>query len=185
MPLPLGHAAIGYAAYNTFKNPSSDSARQPGLVRWWHYLFVTVLANLPDLDVVFGLLVHGNGAAVHRGPTHSLLFALVAGLVASQLWRLWHRIPRFGFLLCFGLVFSHVAADMLLTASPVSLLWPLEIYLSPGHSGWAQVAQMVLFQSIRDFGIIAASLAYVFGLRCLRAGKIPFPFSSLRKQRAQ
>lgn len=184
MPLPLGHAAIGYAAYNTIENPSSSGAHRQRSARWISYLYVTILANLPDLDVVYGLLVYGNGAAVHRGPTHSLLFALIAGLLASQLWRLWHRIPRFGFGLCFGIVFSHVAADMLLTGAPVSLLWPLEIYFSPGHSGWSHVAQMVLFQSIRDFGIIAACLAYVFGLRYMRIRKVRLPFSSPRKQRA-
>jgi membrane-bound metal-dependent hydrolase YbcI (DUF457 family) len=134
---------------------------------------MTLLANLPDVDVLFGLLIHGNGASLHRGPTHSLLFALLAGYLASNAWRLWRHIPRFGFGLCVTLVFSHVAADMLLTNAPVSLLWPLELHVVPGHSGWGKVIDMVLFQSIQDAGIIVGSLIYVLVLRYFRS-RLPF-----------
>lgn len=172
MPLPIGHAALGWAADETVHPSPPREAHDISGSSLTRFASVTILANLPDLDVLFGLLVYGNGAAIHRGPTHSLLFALLAGYLASNLWRVWHRIPRLGFGLCFFLVFSHVAADMLLTSSQVSLLWPLELHLVSGHNGWGQVVHMVLFQSIQDVGIIAVSLIYVYALRYFR-GKAP------------
>ena len=162
MPLPLGHTAIALATYETVQD--TDQRRS----RWGIFVFVTILANLPDVDVILGLLFQGNGNLFHRGPTHSLLFALLAGYIASHLWRFWERIPRFGFLLCFSLIFSHVLADMMLTAAPVSLFWPFQVYWSPGFSSWGTVAYAVLFQSIRDVGIIVACALYVLILRLLR-----------------
>jgi len=162
MPLPLGHTAIALANYETVQ----DIDQRPYRLRI--FMFITILANLPDVDIILGLMFHGNGNLFHRGPTHSLLFALLAGYLASHLWRLWGRIPQLGFPLCFSLVFSHVLADMLFTTAPVSLLWPFQVYWSPGFSGWESVAYAVLFQSIRDAGIIVACVLYVFILRLLR-----------------
>ncbi len=164
MPFPLGHTAIGLATYET--------ARKKGVCSSRIALFVSIvfLANLPDLDILFGLLIKSNGAAFHRGPTHSLLFALVAGCMFSWAGRRWHRIPRLDFGLCTLLIFSHVLADMLLTTSPVSLLWPFEIYWSQGHSGWSDIVQMALFQGVQDFIIAAVVLAYLYGLKKIRKG---------------
>ncbi len=162
MPLPLGHTAIGLAAYETVQNRDHDYSR------WGTFALITVLANLPDVDILAGLLFQGNGNFFHRGPTHSLLFAILAGYAVSHLWRLWDRIPRLGFPLCFGMVFSHVLADMLFTSSPVSLLWPFQLYFSPGFSGWETVMHTVLHQSIRDGGIIAACVLYIGLLRVVR-----------------
>jgi membrane-bound metal-dependent hydrolase YbcI (DUF457 family) len=164
MPLPLGHAAIAWAAYETVK----PSQRYCPL--WARGIFIAVLANLPDLDVLLGLAFGGNGSAYHRGPSHSLLFAVICGCLASHLWRLRPGIPKFGFGLCSLLIFSHVAADMLLTNTPVSLFWPLEVHWCPGHSSWIQVFDMVLFRSIQDAGIVFGALLYGGGLRTLRGG---------------
>ena len=178
MPLPLGHTAIGLATCETFQDTDHDHSR------WATFVFVTLLANLPDMDMVLGLLFHGNGNLFHRGPTHSILFSLVAGYAASRLWRVWDRIPRLGFPLCFGLIFSHVLADMLLTASPVSLLWPFQLYLSPGFKGWGGVMHVVLFQSARDAGIIAGCFLYVVLLRSLRgAFNWPWVPATIRRRR--
>lgn len=164
MPFPIGHTAIGLAVHETLP------AGRKNTTRWAAMAYATVLANLPDLDVVLGLMLNGNGAVFHRGPSHSLLFAVLAGVIASQAGRLWDRIPRFGFGLCFALIFSHVLADMLLTSAPVSLLWPLEVYWTPGHSSWTTVLHAVVFKSIRDAGIVAVCLAYLAALRYLRTG---------------
>lgn len=163
MPLPIGHTAIGLVAAETVQDTHTSGSRLA------QFLFVCVLANLPDIDTLFGLLIHGNGSIFHRGPTHSLLFALLAGLAASQMWRLWRRIPRFGFQLCALLVFSHVASDMLLTSAPVSLLWPLESNAMPGHNGWFQVINTVMFKSVQDLGIVVAAIAYLMVLRTIRS----------------
>lgn len=179
MPLPIGHTAIGLVAAETVQVRHTASSRLA------QFIFICVLANLPDIDTIFGLLIHGNGTIYHRGPTHSLLFALLAGLAASQMWRLWHRIPRFGFQLCALLVFSHVASDMLLTAAPVSLFWPLESNPMAGHSGWFQVINTVMFKSVQDLGIVVAAIAYLLVLRTIRSARQMRQLSTGVKKRAK
>ncbi|MGM0604904.1 MAG: metal-dependent hydrolase [Halobacteriota archaeon] len=83
------------------------------------------LAMLPDID-------HQLPLVDHRGPTHSLLFAvLVGGLfaVAGGLFEghftVWSLNPAaFGFLLGFVAVFAHLLGDTL-TPSGVNYLWPI------------------------------------------------------------
>lgn len=163
MPLPLGHTAIALATYDTFQDTDQNRSS-----RWGIFFAITILANLPDVDVLLGLLLEGNGNLFHRGPTHSFFFALLAGYIASRLWRLGDRIPRLGFALCFSLVFSHVLADMMLTAAPVSLFWPFQVYWSTGFSDWGTVTYAVLFHSIRDAGIMVVCAIYVMIMRLLR-----------------
>lgn len=59
-------------------------------------------ANLPDVDTVTGLFVPGDEALLlHRGITHSLLFALLAGLLLAVIFgRLYRRIG-FGYFALF------------------------------------------------------------------------------------
>ena len=163
MPFPIGHTAIGLAAFETIQPQQERSAR------WVDVVFVALLANLPDVDIMFGLVLRGDGAAYHRGPTHSLLFAVLCGYLASHAWRLRSGIPKVGFGLCTLLIFSHVVADMLFTTAPVSLLWPLEIHWAQGHSSWLEVVDMVLFQSVADVGIVVAVFVYIAALRAIRA----------------
>lgn len=162
MPMPLGHTAIGLVAFETARSAQRRGSR---LVLC---AYITLLANLPDLDILFGLLVTGNGSAFHRGPTHSLLFALATGYLASWLMRRWPNGPQLGFAMSALLVFSHVAADMLLTSAPVSLLWPLELNWSMGYSDWGNVIHLALFQSLQDFVIACLAGIYLFILRKLR-----------------
>jgi membrane-bound metal-dependent hydrolase YbcI (DUF457 family) len=163
MPFPIGHTAIGLAAFETAQ-PQQE--RSP---RWVDVIFVALLANLPDVDIMFGLVLRGDGAAYHRGPTHSLLFAVLCGYLASRAWRLRAGIPKVSFGLCTLLILSHVLADMLLTTAPVSLLWPLEIHWAQGHSSWLEVVDMVLFQSVADIGIVVAVFMYFTVVRAVRA----------------
>jgi membrane-bound metal-dependent hydrolase YbcI (DUF457 family) len=144
MPLPLGHTAAGLAIHDLYSRGSSFVSL------WKTLLFVTVLTNLPDIDVLIGLLIHSNGNFFHRGPSHSLLFALGTALLAANGWRLWWRIPKISFLFCFLLVLSHVLADAILTASPVSFWWPFELNWSAGYSGWREVVEFVLFGALRE-----------------------------------
>ena len=156
MPLPLGHTAISLAIYEYSEN--KDSA--PYTLR--SVLFIMVLASLPDVDVLFGLIFSGNGSAFHRGPTHSLLFALGSGLLVSRAWKWWSFIPRISFLTGFFLVLSHVLGDLLLTSSSVSLLWPIEVYWSPGHMVWEDVLSSFLNGPFQDIGIILTCTALIF-----------------------
>jgi membrane-bound metal-dependent hydrolase YbcI (DUF457 family) len=167
MPLPLGHTAAGLAIHDVYAKGRSS------LGLWKTLLFVTVLTNLPDLDVLVGLIVRGNGNFFHRGPTHSLLFALIMAFLISNSWRCWSRIPRVSYLLCFSLIFSHIVADALLTAAPVSFWYPLELNSSMGHSGWREVITSVFFGAFRDLGIIVVSALVLLLNRIIRHKPMP------------
>jgi len=95
MPLPLGHTAAGLAIHDVYAKGRSASAL------WKTLALVIALTNLPDIDVLAGLIFHGNGNFFHRGPTHSLLFALIMAFLVSNSWRCWSKIPRVSYLLCF------------------------------------------------------------------------------------
>jgi hypothetical protein len=148
MPLPLGHAVLGFTAHDLCSKDASV------FHQWKLALFVLVLANLPDVDVVIGLLFQGNGNAFHRGPTHSLFFALLMGVLASVAWRIWSQIPRVSFRICFLVILSHVLADSAFTASSISLFWPLEVNWSSGYSGWRDIMGSVFLKGYQDVGII-------------------------------
>ena len=167
MPLPLGHTAVGLAIQDIHSKGNSTASL------WKNFAFIIVLTNLPDMDVLIGLILHGNGNFFHRGPTHSFLFALVIALLASNVWRCWSRIPKLNFLFCFLLLISHVVADAVLTSSPVSFWWPLELNLSTGYSGWREVIQSVLFGAFRDLGIIVVSGMIILLNRLVRHKSIP------------
>lgn len=172
MPLPLGHTAAGLAIHDVCaKNRAT-------LGLWKTLAFVIILTNLPDIDVLVGLVVHGNGNFFHRGPTHSLLFALIMAFLVSNSWRCWSKIPRVSYLLCFSLILSHILADALLTSAPVSFWYPLEVNSSVGHSGWWEVIESVLFGAFRDLGIIVISAVVLLLNRILRHK--PMPITSSR-----
>lgn len=148
MPLPFSHAAIALTTHDVCsKNNSAFS--------WWKVVvFVVVLGNLPDIDVLIGLLLQGNGCVFHRGPTHSLLFALSMGFLASIAWKFWSQVPKMSFGSCSLLILSHVLADFLFTSSRVSFFWPFEVNWATGYSGWRDVINSVFLEAFQDTGII-------------------------------
>ena len=148
MPLPLGHSAIGFATHSLISNDKGC------FNKWQVAIFIVILSNLPDIDVLLGLIIQNNGSAFHRGPTHSILFALIMGYAASKSSRLWSYIPKINFKTCFMLILSHVIADYFLTNSPVSFYWPIEVSWSTGNSGWNHVFHTVLFDAVEDIGIL-------------------------------
>ena len=172
MPLPLGHTAAGLAIHDLHSKGNSATTL------WKNFAFIIVLTNLPDIDVLVGLIVHGNGNFFHRGPTHSLLFALIMAFLVSNSWRCWSKIPRVSYLLCFSLILSHILADALLTSAPVSFWYPLELNSSVGHSGWREVIESVLFGAFRDLGIIVVSAVVLLLNRLIRHK--PMPITSSR-----
>jgi membrane-bound metal-dependent hydrolase YbcI (DUF457 family) len=171
MPLPLGYSAIGFATHCLIsKNTSTFN-------QWKLAIFIIILSNLPDIDVLFGLILQSNGSAFHRGPTHSILFALTMGLAASKFSRLWSQIPVISFKICFFLILSHVVADYFLTNSPVSSFWPLEVSWSTGNFGWSQVLHTVFFNAMEDDGIVLICTIFIMAVMILRR----FYFSSKAK----
>ena len=162
MPLPIGHTAIGLATYELSTNNNS------ALNNLKIFIFLTILANMPDFDVIVGLLIKWNGNAFHRGPTHSLIFALIMGFLASRAWKFSSQIPRMRFDICFLIILTHILADLFFTSSPVSFFWPLEVSWSSGYSGWNDVLTSVFFREYQDFEVIIGSAILIILIRLIR-----------------
>ena len=74
-----------------------------------------VLSILPDVDIIFDFLT---GAAIHRGPTHSIVVAAFAFIPIFLMYRK-TAIPYFLALI------SHPLIGDFLTGGRVQLFWPL------------------------------------------------------------
>jgi hypothetical protein len=139
---------IGFAAHEI-------SCKNSTTCPWWKTaVFIGILANLPDVDVLVGLVFRGNGWAFHRGPTHSLVFALLMACLASRAWKIWSHAPKTSFLSCFLMILSHVIADSWIGNSAVSLFWPFEVSWATGHIGWGGVVSSVFLNSLNEADII-------------------------------
>lgn len=109
---PLGHAAIGYIAGR-------------GLPRW-PMAPLLVGSILPDVDFAAGLFGQAND--FHRGATHSIAFAVLAGVVAA----IWGWRDRAGWAIAaFTGVLAHAVIDSMLDTNPsngigVALFWPID-----------------------------------------------------------
>jgi hypothetical protein len=94
------------------------------LQAWESWALCLICANLADVDFIPGL-VTGNPRTFHRGPSHSILAALVAAGVGAWLMR-WSAVP---WLTGAGLIFlaygSHVGLDYFTPGRGVLLGWPL------------------------------------------------------------
>ncbi len=161
MPLPLGHATIGFTIH------SLCSANESGVCRWKALIGILILSNLPDIDVVLGIIFHGNGNVFHRGPTHSLIFAFIGGFLASRVWKWWSQLPKLEFKICLLLVLSHVVADFAFTHSAISFFWPITVNWSHGYSGLRDVVNLVLFGNFQDAQIVIGSALVIILHRTL------------------
>jgi len=168
MPLPLAHAAIGLTTHELV------GENQPIPSLWRKLALIGLLANLPDVDVVIGLILQGDGSVFHRGPTHSLLFAVGMGWLASRAWRWWSRTESASLLWCASIILSHILADALFTSAPVSLFWPLEVHWSREHCGWLDVIDSVLVGSWADLGLIFGAGLVILFSRVLRVKVRPY-----------
>jgi membrane-bound metal-dependent hydrolase YbcI (DUF457 family) len=96
-----------------------------------------VLANVPDIDFLFGTAV-GFPNRFHHLWTHSLCFAVAAGLAMMAVHRKKENSSRtrWGFWV-FALVFSHMVLDLFTRDRQepfgMTLLWPLssKFFISP------------------------------------------------------
>jgi inner membrane protein len=89
-----------------------------------------VAAMLPDADVVGRLLFDypGTHPLGHRGWTHSIVFALLVGLVGMAGSSALRASPRLAFAILFLGALSHPLTDMLTDGGRgVMLLWPLSL----------------------------------------------------------
>lgn len=179
MPYPLGHTAIGLTTYEINGQKVSPSKRV------WMAFYILLLSNLPDFDMLAGLLVAGNGSLFHRGPSHSLLFAVLMGYLTSRAAKRLGIAQPFGFGLCTSLILSHVVADMIFTDAPVSLFWPFEVNFVQGNYTLGDVFHGILFKSLGDLGIFFGCVAIIGLTRYLRSKQVirrvlPFKFQGLK-----
>jgi len=130
MPSPVGHSLAGYLIYQL--TPGGAPQHQ-----WSLMALYLVVANVPDLDFIPGLLV-GNASRYHHGITHSIGFAALVGFAFSVFLYLCKRAAiRRNFAIFFSLSFSHVILDYfsLDTSIPygVPIFWPLSntYYIAP------------------------------------------------------
>jgi membrane-bound metal-dependent hydrolase YbcI (DUF457 family) len=72
MATPLGHTLLGVAL-----------ARRMGVRTPFGTVASVVAASLPDIDVLAGIALHRDPWKLHRGHTHTLGFALSAGMMAG------------------------------------------------------------------------------------------------------
>lgn len=78
---------------------------------------VAAAAAAPDLDLLIGIN--------HRGPTHSIGFAAILGIITFVAFRIMgHRRPMLVGALAAAAVLSHIVLDLLTVHSPVAALWP-------------------------------------------------------------
>lgn len=123
---------------------------------------------LPDVD-------HWLPIVPHRGPTHSLAFALLAGgvgaaagtLAASQLGVVAAvGLGAFGFVVGFTTVLAHLIADAM-TPAGVPFLWPL--------SGRARSLYLWSADNpIANYGLLAGGIATATGVFAVAARLVGF-----------
>lgn len=152
MPTPLGHALAGLAAGTaasggrTILGPYKDLALYAGM------------GVLADLDFIPSLIM-GQGGGWHRGASHSLTAAAVAGMLA---W-LWLRRGPDGGRLALGALaayLSHVVLDYLNvdTRPPfgIPLLWPFSgEYMLAHHAIFPDVKRHALTWAIVKHDLMA------------------------------
>src|SRR5262245_9753405 len=117
MPLPVAHAILG-ASVVVVSRPKLSISQD-----WKAILLGGVLAISPDFDIFF-LWAFNLDGSWHRSLSHSLLFALVAGLCVAALTGKARLLEIAAFT---SATASHGLVDILVTktARGVRLFWPL------------------------------------------------------------
>lgn len=91
-------------------------------------LWGAFFGTLPDLDVLANaVLTEAQGLLFHRGPSHSLLFVVIAAPLFGYLLSRFQRegpSTRHWSLLVFAVLFTHVALDCL-TSYGTQVFWPV------------------------------------------------------------
>jgi inner membrane protein len=125
MPSPVGHCLAGYIIYRV-------ATKSVGISRWRSIAVYLFAANAPDFDFIPGLLL-GDLSRFHHGPSHSIGFSILFGMLASLVFS--RRLHAF--VTGSSLYLSHVLLDYLVQdpslPQGVPLLWPLdhEYHMAP------------------------------------------------------
>lgn len=120
---------------------------------------VVLLANLPDIDYLPGLLV-GELNRYHHLHTHSVGWVAVTSLAAWWVWRRWSALPQWSLLaLIAALGLSHLGADLFSADGRppygIMALWPFSdtFFISPHTLFWrlrkTTVAEMFQWHNVQ------------------------------------
>lgn len=136
----IGHIAVGMAAGRT--------AEPGGRLSWRWMLWFVALSCAADLDFAFVALgAPYNSLWGHRGVSHSLVAALLAGVATAWVARRWRRGAVGAGVAGFLVYASHIVFDCLNVGSlGVPWFWPLTsvYYTLPWHP-------IPAVESARDF----------------------------------
>ena len=171
MPLPLAHSLAAAAVY---KGLDADGR----FIAWKRLLLAVVIANLPDLDLIPGILVGEPNRYHHVGFSHSLIFAavvaVVVGLAAAAVDRSWpigcKRLSgAAGTALMVGLlVGSHILLDTLNRdlrppAGP-PIFWPLSNAGVQIYPWFVDVAKLGGEGSVVDFVVSVLTVHNLYAM---------------------
>ncbi len=162
MASPLGHSLMGAAVGRL---SGAESAR----ARWSWYAFAVIAANIPDFDILPGLLI-GDINRFHHQASHSLFAAAAFGLLVALAARYVTRSPlRIG--LSAGLLYaSHLLLDYFSADGRpphgIPLLWPFTSahFIAPvtplrgvkhGDPGEPLATAIESFLSAHNIGVVA------------------------------
>lgn len=134
MALPIAHAAAGYLVHRVGRGVPGGRRQGPD---WRRAVVFMTIGNLPDFDFLIGFVL-GRPGMLHRGASHTVLAAVIFGLLAGAFVH-WFRRERFApSALLFGAAYlSHLALDFLTidTRPPAGgqFLWPFssEYFIAP------------------------------------------------------
>ena len=128
----IGHIAVGFAAGRIHSPPG---ASRKTLIKAMAAL--SAVSMSPDLDVIaFSLGIPYGDPFGHRGATHSMGAAVIAGLIAWAICRPLKLPPLRTCAIVTGVVLSHPLLDMLTTGGHgCAIFWPFsdERFFFPIH----------------------------------------------------
>jgi len=119
---PLGHVALGYFAGYIVRWVTGERFSVP---------LIWVVALSPDVDFFIPFLVH-------RGPTHSLVVALVLSSIYYAVFR--RGVPYFGALV------SHSLIGDYFTSYGCKLFWPI-------FTGWYRSSVIICYNGYFGMGV--------------------------------
>ena len=171
MPLPLAHSLAAAAVY---KGLDADGR----FIAWKRLLLAVMIANLPDLDLIPGILVGEPNRYHHVGFSHSVIFAAVAavvvGLAAAAVGRSWptacNRLSgAAGTALMVGLlVGSHILLDTLnrdfRAPSGPPAFWPLSNAGVQIYPWFVDVAKLSGEGSVVDFVVSVLTVHNLYAM---------------------
>jgi membrane-bound metal-dependent hydrolase YbcI (DUF457 family) len=156
MPTPIGHALGGVISASLFNKEKTKN--------WIIFVTVLVLAELPDIDFLFGL-IEGRPNKYHHHFTHSFLFVILAAFLAAVII---NKIGIIQFSKSFVLFtvagVSHIIFDVLAldTSEPFGapIFWPL-------WNGYV-ISPVTIFSDVQRSSSASAFVPSLFSLHNLK-----------------